>query len=65
MTEKLKPCPFCGGKVAIINAEEITINGNCYVVHCDNCESETCFWRRCMSKKKTAQAWNRRIDNAK
>ena len=26
MLEKLKPCPFCGGDVTIINAEELTIN---------------------------------------
>lgn len=26
MAEKLKPCPFCGGDVKIINAEELTIN---------------------------------------
>lgn len=24
MAEKLKPCPFCGGDVKIINAEELT-----------------------------------------
>ena len=26
MLEKLKQCPFCGGDVKIINAEELTIN---------------------------------------
>ena len=30
MLEKLKPCPFCGGEVEIINAEDLTINGKCY-----------------------------------
>lgn len=63
MPEKLKPCPFCGGKVEIINAEELTINGICFVVHCDNCESETCFWRNCMSEERTAKKWNRRAES--
>lgn len=66
MPEKLKPCPFCGGKVEIINIindEELTINGNCFVVHCDNCESETCFWRNCMSEERTAKKWNRRAES--
>lgn len=27
MAKELKPCPFCGGEVEIINAEDLTING--------------------------------------
>ena len=63
MPEKLKPCPFCGGEVEIINAEDLTINGKCYVVHCDNCKSETCFWRNCLSEEQTTTKWNRRAEN--
>ena len=63
MPEKLKPCPFCGGEVEIINAEDLTINGNCYVVHCDNCKSETCFWRNCLSEEQTTTKWNRRAES--
>jgi hypothetical protein len=40
--EKLKPCPFCGGDVKIINAEELTINyhrsgGEQVVANCKDC----------------------------
>lgn len=63
MPEKLKPCPFCGGEVDIINAEALSINGNCFVVHCDKCESETCFWNECASEAETITKWNRRIEN--
>ena len=50
-----------GGEVEIINAEDLTINGKCYVVHCDNCKSETCFWRNCLSEEQTTTKWNRRV----
>lgn len=42
MLEKLKPCPFCGGDVKIINAEELTINhhrsgGERVMASCKDC----------------------------
>ncbi len=42
MLEKLKPCPFCGGDVKIINAEKLTINhhrsgGEQVVANCKDC----------------------------
>lgn len=42
MLEKLKQCPFCGGDVKIINAEELTINhhrsgGEQVVANCKDC----------------------------
>lgn len=63
MPEKLKPCPFCGGEVRIINAEDLTLNGKCLIVHCDRCKSETCFWRNCLSEEQTTKKWNRRTEN--
>ena len=32
MSEKLKPCPFCGGKVKVILTENIQVDGIFYVV---------------------------------
>ena len=32
-------------------------------VHCDNCKSETCFWRNCLSEEQTTTKWNRRAEN--
>lgn len=61
MSEKLKPCPFCGGKVGIDNIPD-TDGTNYYMIYCknENCNASACFGD--LSEKKTSaiKAWNRR-----
>ena len=61
---KLKPCPFCGGKASICIDEENMEKGfahKWYIV-CDSCA--TCSGMA-VSEKKAVEAWNRRADNGK
>ena len=59
MKEKLKPCPFCGGK-AILNAENITaapVPTTYYRVFCAECP---CTMGVFMYADEAIEAWNRR-----
>lgn len=51
MTEKLKPCPFCGGEAEIIK-DDMYVWG-----HCTNCDSDTDLYQ---IKKEAVAAWNAR-----
>ena len=58
--DKLKPCPFCGGKASLND------NSSCSYVCCEKCGATGESFN--MSKKyssdeKAAEAWNRRADN--
>ena len=52
MTEKLKPCPFCGGKAKLFNIYD------CYSVICQNCDSKTDDFLH--DKYGAIKAWNKR-----
>ena len=51
MNEKLKPCPFCGGKAYVDDP-----NYN-YVVRCYKCRVSTAWYA---DKNKALKAWNTR-----
>ena len=56
--EKLKPCPFCGGK-----AKLLADHGNIkFWVCCKKCIADTLIYD---SKQEAIESWNRRADNAK
>lgn len=55
-TEKLLPCPFCGGEARVCE-QEIDACTKQYYVACDECDA--CSPSLC-SKHKAAEAWNRR-----
>jgi Lar family restriction alleviation protein len=38
MTEELKPCPFCGRKVTLIERDQS--EGYRYLIRCENCEGD-------------------------
>ena len=60
MTKKLKPCPFCGAKAALVTGGEHLVQ-----VFCPKCGAKlpACFGE---SKKSDAiKAWNRRASNQK
>ena len=40
MTEKLKPCPFCGGEATM----SVTQEGK-YVIECEYCHSRSHIWQ--------------------
>lgn len=60
MSDKLKPCPFCGGKVEAFYDSNY---GNEWIVICrnDNCDvdASTSFMR---TKEQAVAAWNRRAE---
>jgi len=57
MTEKLKPCPFCGGE-----AKLNLLLGN-YCVTCTECMGAI-FPARGMTKEEAIEAWNRRAGDS-
>lgn len=55
---KLKPCPFCGGKVNIFKAP---LRGTIMFV-CKKCGADVCFYGA-EHMPKAAEAWNRRAND--
>lgn len=61
MADKLKPCPFCGGKPKYV---EVT-GGWCAIV-CERCDATTkCFIisSEYAAMERAVKAWNRRTTN--
>ncbi len=65
MPEKLKPCPFCGGKVKIDSGFNIDFNNRAHKFYYAICLS--CGARGSDADRKTEaiELWNRRIKFAK
>ena len=63
--EKLKPCPFCGGKAELYESEaynlktEVKEKNIRWFVMCKQCTALTCG----ALKKKAIEAWNRRTND--
>lgn len=61
-SERLKPCPFCGGNADLYS---ITIGFNeerVFYIQCDKCLSRSGKWGK---KENAIDMWNRRTDNGK
>ena len=60
---KLKPCPFCGAKVAIDDIS--TEDEDYFMIQCQNeeCGAAACFGDESETKEGAARAWNRRVNN--
>lgn len=43
MTEKFKPCPFCGGPAELVDIPEPNANDGRFYVHCPACSSHFSF----------------------
>ncbi len=54
MSEKLKPCPFCGGEVSIVES----MHKGRYVVRCPNWKCNATYEPDSLSA--AIKAWNRR-----
>ena len=59
MTEKLKACPFCGGK-AVLESDPSWGKAT-YYIYCSECGVETLQFK---TKKEVRTVWNRRANNA-
>ena len=66
MSERLKPCPFCGGTAKVQRSYGF------YKVYCTECKAtnlKLVVGGTCLDSYKTRQeaieAWNRRTDNCK
>ena len=55
MTDKLKPCPFCGGE-----ARRYYGHMDCYGITCKKCSAKIYGYA---NKASAARAWNRRANN--
>jgi len=68
VSEKLKPCPFCGGK-ARIHRWSIPNEENCAQVRCESitCGACACEVSECMTQNEVDEiaiaAWNRRAES--
>lgn len=60
MQNKLKPCPFCGGRAIILQTETFFSYPR-YFATCDSCGVETP--RVYKTRAKSIEAWNRRAYN--
>ena len=56
MTEKLLPCPFCGGEARIMLEEDDMPDDSFHNVYCKSCGVQ--FWVK--SKTEAITLWNRR-----
>lgn len=54
MSEKLKPCPFCGSKAVLYKYHWW---GTAYGIECSQCKG---LIDRCLTKEEAIEAWNRR-----
>ena len=73
MTDKLKPCPFCGSnKVGMATGDIFWVDekyqGNIRVVGCANCGVfggvfNTLALSDKVAKKRAIKSWNRRVKN--
>lgn len=59
--EKLKPCPFCGGKAAIRKKNDDEV-GVCYYVFCTKCCCETQYSR---TQTEAIRDWDKREEPKK
>ncbi len=55
MSNKLKPCPFCGA-----NVRKVKGMMNVTMFACDNCGADVCFYGK-EKEDKAIEAWNRRV----
>ena len=57
--DKMKPCPFCGGK-AIIHDFKPFREKRLWYISCHDCEIEQINY---LSEQEAIEAWNRRVSN--
>ncbi len=69
MTDKLKPCPFCGGEVRVFFTNYINLNKKTYHLNCNRCNTyfglteNSRYVSAETTEKELIEAWNRRVEN--
>ncbi|MGN0557871.1 MAG: Lar family restriction alleviation protein [Acutalibacteraceae bacterium] len=67
--EKLKPCPFCGGKAEMFNGVDYSTGKVTCFVRCTKCLSATSYYKDDKNNfdymESAIAAWNRRFENGK
>lgn len=66
MTDKLKPCPFCGGEAYTYTAKNITkgTTREYWLVHCKECGLNYPQYKKyCWAEEQAIEVWNRRVNN--
>ena len=69
MTEKLKPCPFCGGKASVTDVipPRLYIEDTAYCVFCASCDLlfgfDMDYGGEFATEKEAVEAWNRRVSD--
>lgn len=58
--EKLKPCPFCGGKAEML-INEYNDSRKEYLVACAECDGMVERWRE--TEEEAVEQWNRRVSD--
>jgi Lar family restriction alleviation protein len=61
MTDKLKPCPFCGGEGDAFTAFDPNVEET-WLVHCKSCEASIATPERDNTKQEATELWNTRAD---
>jgi len=67
MSNKLKPCPFCGGKAELLMGPRGIVRVKCSICHCQTKEVEPdMIYGTPISRHMNAiMTWNRRANNEK
>ena len=60
MSEKLKPCPFCGGKGGKQTLGKAMLGGVYWTIACMKCHCTTAGY---MNVSNAVKAWNRRVND--
>lgn len=69
MSEELKLCPFCGGKVDFVFINHYTLASRRYDFICKDCGAQISMFAKVkyksaeMCDKEAIEAWNRRVNN--
>jgi Lar family restriction alleviation protein len=58
--DKLKPCPFCGGKAYISNEDCYGYEHDDFIVNCDECNLQFGFASQFETEEDAVKAWNTR-----
>ena len=62
MSEKLKPCPFCGGNAELESSYADYVGSRLHKIVCKVCGCQTNYEH---PMQKAIDVWNRRAENAK
>lgn len=62
-TDKLKPCPFCGGKARIMHLTSASGIETHSMVECRSCHIKTDYYVYEFGERNVIKVWNRRIND--